>query len=94
MFAGATAHIRADGVGREVLRCAMQPAGQEGAVRKLLNVPQQHYERRVRHVLGEVRIANHPQRGGINRVNVPPHEFGECPLRPASGVIAQKLLIG
>ena len=62
-------------------------------MRELPGVLRQRYEHRLRHVLGQVRIANHAHRGGMDQVNMPPHEFGKRRLRPASGVIAQKLLV-
>ena len=94
LFAGAAAHIGADGFGREVLRRAMQPAGQDGAVRELPGILRQRHKHTLRHVLGQVRIANHAQRGGIDEVNVPAHQFGKRRFRPAPGVIAQELLVG
>ena len=94
LFAGATAHIGADGVGREVLRRAMQPAGQDGTVRELPGILRQGHERALRHVLGQVRVANHAQRGGIDEVNVPAHQFGKRRFGAALGVIAQELLVG
>ncbi len=45
------------------------------------------------HVFGLVRIANHPQRGGIDEVNVTPHQLGKRRFRMASGVIPQELLV-
>jgi hypothetical protein len=39
-------------------------------------------------------IADHPQRGGINKVSMPPHQFGEGRLQMTSGVIPQELLVG
>jgi len=38
LFAVATADIGADGFGREVLGCAMQPAGQDGMIPELLGI--------------------------------------------------------
>ena len=94
LFAGASAHVGADGVGREILRRAMQPAGQNGTVCELVSGSREGNKHALRHVLGQVRVANHAQRGGIDEVNVPAHQFGEGHLRPGLGVIAQKLLVG
>ena len=94
LFAGAAAHIGADGVGGEVLRRAMQPAGQDGPVGQLPGILRQGHKHALRHVLGEMRVADHPQGGGINEVNVPAHQFGKRRLRPPLGIIAQKLLVG
>jgi len=62
--------------------------------RKLTRIPRQSQKHLLRHVLGQVRVANHPQRGGIDEVNVSAHEFGKRRFRPSPGVIAQKLLVG
>lgn len=45
-------------------------------------------------VLGKVRIADHSQGGEINEVHMPARHLGKRRLRPAAGVISQKLLIG
>jgi hypothetical protein len=58
LFANATAHLGADGVGRKILRRSMQPAGEHVTVRKLRGVLCQSYEHTLRHILGQVRIAN------------------------------------
>ena len=81
-------------LGGEVLRRAMQPAGQDGPVRELPGIPRQGHEHTLRHVLGQVRIADHAHGGGIDQVNVPAHQFGKRRFGAALGVIAQKLLVG
>ena len=72
----------------------MQPAGQNGTVCELVSGSREGNKHALRHVLGQVRVANHAQRGGIDEVNVPAHQFGEGHLRPGLSVIAQKLLVG
>ncbi len=71
----------------------MQPAGEDGPIGKLPGILRQGHKGTLRHVLGQMRIAHHSQRGGINEVNVPPNQFGKRRLGSASGVIAQQLLI-
>lgn len=39
-------------------------------------------------------IANHPQRGGIDEVNVAAHQFSKRRFGPLAGVILQELLVG
>ena len=94
LFAGAAAHGGADGLGGDVMRRAMQSPGQDGAFGELRRAPRQGHKRALRHILGQVRVANHAPRGGIDEVNVPPHQFSKRGLRPAFGVLAQKLLVG
>jgi len=77
LFAGAAAHLGANGLGGDVLRLAMQPSGQDGALGELMGAPGQGHKRTLCHILGQVRVANHAQRGGIDEVKVPPHQFGK-----------------
>ncbi len=93
-FAGATAHIGSYNFGREVLRRTMQPTRQDGAVGELSRVLCQCQEYSLGDVLGQVRVANHPYRGGMNEIDVAPHQFGESRFAAAFGVVAQELLVG
>lgn len=63
-------------------------------VREPARVFRQRHKRALCHVLRQMRVADHAQGGGINEVNVPPHKFGKRGVRPARGVVAQKLLVG
>ena len=94
LIAVAAAHVGADSIGGDILRRAMQPAGQDGTLRELPRVLGQRDKRALRHVLGQVRVTDHSQRGGIDEVNVPSHEFGKRRFRSAAGVIPQELSIG
>jgi len=62
----------------DVLSGAMQPTGEYGTVRELRGIFSERDKGALRHILRQVRIANHPQRGGINKVNVPADQFGKC----------------
>jgi hypothetical protein len=46
------------------------------------------------HIFSEVRIANHPQRGGMDEIHMAAHQFGKRRFRMASGVSPQELLVG
>ena len=61
---------------------------------ELPGVLRQRHKHALGHVFGLVRIANHPQRGGIDEVNVTAHQLGKRRFRLASGVISQELLVG
>ena len=63
-------------------------------VRELPGILRQSHECNLRHVLGQVGVANHAQRGGIDEVNVSAHQFGKRHFRMVLGVIAQKLWVG
>src|SRR6185436_1661286 len=93
LFAGATAHVGADGLGGDILRRAMQPPGQDSAFSELRPASRQCRKRALRHVFSQMRIANHAQRCGVDEIHVPAHQFGERGFRVAFGVLAQKLLV-
>jgi len=57
--------------GREILCRAVQPTGQDGVMDELPGVLRQRHKHPLGHVVRELRIANHPQRGGIDEVHVP-----------------------
>ena len=62
-------------------------------VHELWCVIGQRHKRALSHISGQMRVANHPQRGGIDEVNVPLHEFGERRIGSAFGVILQQLSV-
>ncbi len=72
----------------------MQPTGQDRAFRELPGILRQSQKDGLRYVLGQMRIANHPQRGGINQVNVPARQFGEVGFGLAIRIVSQELLVG
>ena len=88
LFTIATAYLGADGIGGEVLCRAMQPAGQNRPVGQLWRIFCEGHKYTLGHVLGQVCVPDHSQRGGINEVNVPADEFGKRGLRAAPGIIA------
>jgi hypothetical protein len=45
-------------------------------------------------ILGQMRVADHAQGGGIDQVDVPLHEFRERRFGTRDGEIIQELLIG
>ena len=49
----------------------MQPAGQDETSGKPWSILRQGHKHTLRNVFGQVRVPNHPQRGGIDEVNVP-----------------------
>ena len=67
----------------------MQPAGQYPTICELSGILRERYKHALGDILGEVRIANHSQRGGINEIHVPAHQFGEGRFRAALSVGAQ-----
>jgi len=56
LFAGATAHICADGLRGDVLRAAMQPTGQHRAIHELSGAFREGDEHPLGYVFSEVRI--------------------------------------
>ena len=80
-------HVRADGVGGEILRRAVQPAGQHRMARELPGILRERDKHTLRYILRQVGIANHPKRGGINEVNTPAHQLGKRRLRPVPGIV-------
>ena len=73
LFAGAAALNGADGLGGNILCGAMQPAGQYPAICESSGILRERNKHALGDILGEVRIANHPQRGGINEIHVAAH---------------------
>jgi hypothetical protein len=94
LFAHASPDVGTDSVGGNILRGAMEPPGEHGPVCEPGGVLRQGHEHGLGDVLREVRVANHPQRSGVDQVDVPPREFGKGGLGPLSGVITQEVAIG
>jgi hypothetical protein len=94
LFAGASAHLGANGLGGDVLRHPMQPSRNHGASSQSLRVPRQSHKRPLSDILGQVGIADHSPGSRIDQVNVAPDEFRKCRLRLVRRVIVQQLLVG
>jgi len=94
LFARLPADIGADGIGCEILCRAVQPAGQDWVMGELPGVLRQRHKHALSYVLRQMRIANHPQSGGIDEVNVTAHQLGKRQFRMACGINLQELLVG
>jgi hypothetical protein len=79
---------------RGVLRRAMQPTGQDGALRELSRTLRQRHKHALRHIFSQMCIPNHAQGSGIDQVNMPSDQFAERRFCPALGVFLQQLLVG
>ena len=71
----------------------MQPTQQDGTTRELPGVLRQGDENALGDVFRQVRIAEDPQSGGIDEINVALHQIGKRSLGAAFDVIAQELLV-
>src|SRR5206468_820264 len=75
----------------------MQPAREQRALRELGGIFCQRDEHPLRHVVGEVRIANHSPRSGIDEIHVTAHEFGKrgfaAPLRVGAQQLGVRLVV-
>jgi len=60
---------------------------------KSLGVLRQRNKCALRHILGLVRIVNHPHGGGINKIDVSTDQFGKGRFGPAGGIGGQQLLV-
>ena len=67
----------------------MQPAGQYPAIYELGGILRERNKHALGDILGEMGIANHAQRDGINEIHVAAHQFGEGRLRAGFGIDAQ-----
>jgi hypothetical protein len=72
----------------------MEPAGQDRVFDELRCRLRQGHKDALGDILGLVRVAQHPQRGGIDQVNMPANQLGEGRFGAACGIIPQKLLVG
>jgi hypothetical protein len=73
----------------------IKPAGEGGTARERGRFAGQIAENGLRDILSQVRVAVHlPERGGINKVDVPPNEFGESIFGAAAGKPPQQFRIG
>ncbi|MEI2725816.1 MAG: hypothetical protein V9H26_20565 [Verrucomicrobiota bacterium] len=91
LFANPAAHIGADGLRGDVLRGAMQPTGQHRAIHELGGAAGEREEHALGHILCEVRVTNHAQRGGMDEIHMPTHQFGERRIGALLRVGAQQL---
>ena len=69
----------------------MQPAGHYPAICELSGILRERNKHALGDILGEMGIANHAQRGGINEIHVAAHQFGKGRFRAFFGVSAQQL---
>jgi hypothetical protein len=67
----------------------MQPGRKHGAALQLEGVPCQGQEHSLSHILGKMRIHHHPQRGGMNQIEMTSHQFAKSRFGMAPGVIAK-----
>ena len=91
LFASAAPHVGADGLRGDVLRGAMQPTGQHRTIRELGEVFRERDEHALSYIFREVRITNHPQRGGIDEIHMAAHQLGERWFGAVFRVGAQQL---
>src|SRR6185503_20537561 len=89
----APSHLGADHLGGDVLGGAMQPASEDGMLSEWSGLLRQPHKSGLRHVAGQMRVANDAHRDGMHRVHVTAHELRKGSLRAAFGVIVQKLLV-
>ena len=61
--------------------------------REFWRLLRQRHKNRLGDILGGMRLAGHAERGGINQVNVPLHQFGKGGIGMVFRVIAQQLLV-
>ena len=94
MFMRSAAHVRADGVGGEILGGAMKPASQHISSGQIPGIPGQNHEDGLRDILRRVLIANHASRGGIDEIDVSPLQLGKRRLRPVFGVRLEQDTVG
>src|ERR1043165_1139671 len=93
LFSRAAALNRADGLSSNVLRSAMQPAGQDGTIDELSGALCQRHEHTLGHILRQMRVADHAPGGGIDQIHVAAHQFVESSFRPAFSVSTQQLSV-
>ena len=94
LFTGAPAHLRADSFPREISRGAMQPALQRSARAELPCLLRQRYKNILSYILRNICVTHHPQRRGINQINMPTDEFSKRSLGFLFRVFIKQALIG
>ncbi len=91
LFTGATAHIGANGLRGNVPGGAMQPTRQHRTICELNGLFGERDKYALRHVFRQMRVTNHPQRGGINEIHMAAHQFGKRRFGAMFGVGAEQL---
>ena len=86
LFAVAAAHLGADGLRGDVPCRTVEPAGEHRVIHEFSGVFRQRHEHALRHIFGKVAVIHHPERGGMNEVNMPTDKLGEGRLGAAFGV--------
>lgn len=94
LFAGPAADLGADDLGGDIAGGAMEPAGEDGMVRQGGGVLGEGDEDGLGGILGEVGVADDPERDGVGEVDVSPDEFAEGGLGVVLGVGPEQLWIG
>lgn len=61
--------------------------------RQPCGILRQSDEYALRYILGRLRIADQPHRGGIHEIKMPPDQLGKSRFRAMLNIIAQKLLV-
>jgi hypothetical protein len=77
LFVAVAAGFTSDGARSDKASCAEEPAGQNGFAIEGRGLAGQNQKDRLGDVLGQVRVANLAQGGGVNQVEVPVDQFGK-----------------
>ena len=75
LFASVTSDFRANHISGDILGGAMEPAGQDRTIDQLARTLRERNKYPLRHVLRQVRVANHAQGCRIDEVHVPACQF-------------------
>lgn len=92
-MARAPAHFGANDVGGEISSGGMEPTGEDRAVSHLQRIFCERDKGGLGDILRGMGVGNHAESGGIDEIDMTPHQFSECRLGLPLGVIAQKLLV-
>ena len=93
LFASAAADFGADNLGREVLRGAMKPTGEDWTFNKLAGLARQRDEDGLCDILGVMAVHDHADRHRIDEINVAADDLGERRLCIAFDVFSQKFTV-
>ena len=93
MSGGAPPDLGVDGLGREVLGGAMQPAGDHRAVFQGIRLPGERDEDTLGDVLSQVPVHDHAHGRRMHRVQVAADDLAERLLGIRPGVFREKLLV-
>jgi len=93
LFALAPPLFSADGVHREMTRGVVKPATEHLRRANRISLLRERGEDRLRHFLGEMRIAHHAPRRRINDWQMPLDEFAERALRARLHELIQQFAV-